>query len=119
MHADAKGNYLGVLAMRIDPSGDTDSAFVSQWPWYIGFNETKQLTNVRQNIDTAMTEVAHFDNFWTYMGGLTVPPCSEGIRFFMADKVLKVSNQQMQRIMGMSAYSTRIEQQIWLQGVNQ
>ncbi|KAK5054032.1 hypothetical protein LTR84_001994 [Exophiala bonariae] len=119
VHADADSNYVGVLAMRIDPSGDTDSAFVSQWPWYIGFNETRQLTNVQQDLDLALNEVDSFGNFWTYMGGLTVPPCSEGIRFFMADKVLKVSNKQMQRIMGMSAYSTRIEQHVWMQGVNE
>ncbi|KEF62042.1 uncharacterized protein A1O9_00014 [Exophiala aquamarina CBS 119918] len=119
VHADEQGNYVGVLAMRMDPSGDTESTFVSQWPWYIGFNETKQMTHVRQKLDQALTEVNHFDNFWTYMGGLTVPPCSEGIRFLVADKVLKVSNKQMQRILGMSAYSTRIEQVIWMQGVNQ
>ncbi|KIW16555.1 hypothetical protein PV08_03743 [Exophiala spinifera] len=119
VHADTDGNYAGVLAMRIDPSGDIDSPFVSQWPWTIGFNETRQLTNVQQDLDLALQEVVYFDNFWTYMGSLTVPPCKEGIRFFMAEQVLYVSNAQMQRILGMSAYSTRIEQPIWLQGVNE
>ncbi|KIW41536.1 uncharacterized protein PV06_07085 [Exophiala oligosperma] len=119
VHADAEGNYVGVLAMRINPSGNTDSKFVAQWPGFIGFNETRQLTNVRQDFDQAMSEVGHFENFWTYMGGLTVPPCKEGIRFFMAEQILNVSNTQMQSILGMSAYSTRIEQPIWLQGVNQ
>jgi len=119
VHADAEGNYVGVLAMRIDPSGDVDSPFVSQWPGTIGFNETRQLTNVQQDLGLALQEVLFFDNFWTYMGSLTVPPCKEGIRFFMAEQVLYVSNAQMQRILGMSAYSTRIEQRIWLQGVNQ
>lgn len=56
-----------------------------------------------------------FNEFWTYKGSLTSPPCTEGIRWFVARNVLFVSVEQMQAILAVSTYSARVEQEVWRQ----
>jgi carbonic anhydrase len=117
VHIFPHGTPAAVLAMRIDAAED-DSDFLDQFPSFIGIKDTTQLQNVQLNMNLALEGVDFFDQFWTYVGSLTVPPCTEGIRFFIARKVLTTSVAQMQQLLGMSAYSTRVEQKVWLQGVN-
>ena len=61
----------------------------------------------------ALKEVGNLKNFWTYKGSLTTPPCSEGLRWWVAGKVLEVSDAQMQALLGVSTYSARVEQMVW------
>lgn len=56
--------------------------------------------------------------FFPTTGSLTSPPCTEGIRFFVARNILFVGNQQMQDILGVSTYSARAEQEVWLHQIN-
>jgi carbonic anhydrase len=56
---------------------------------------------------------------WTFSAGsLTSPPCTEGIRFFVARNILFVGNAQMQDILNVSTYSARAEQEVWLHQIN-
>jgi carbonic anhydrase len=66
----------------------------------------------------ALKEVNMFNEFWTYEGSLTSPPCTEGIRWWVARNVLFVGVEQMQRILGVSTYSARVEQEVWMHGIN-
>ena len=52
------------------------------------------------------------------IGSLTSPPCTEGIRFFVARNILFVGNKQMQDILRVSTYSARAEQEVWLHQIN-
>jgi carbonic anhydrase len=52
------------------------------------------------------------------IGSLTSPPCTEGIRFFVARNILFVGNAQMQDILNVSTYSARAEQEVWLHQIN-
>lgn len=66
----------------------------------------------------AIREVNEFNEFWTYRGSLTSPPCKEGVRFFIARDILFVSPRQLQAILGVSTYSARAEQNVWLHDIN-
>ncbi|KAF2683826.1 carbonic anhydrase [Lentithecium fluviatile CBS 122367] len=118
VHVDASGHEAAVLAIRLDP-GNRDSSFFSLLPPMIGFNDVT--TQVQTNIDlNSLLEAVHmFDEFWTYRGSLTSPPCTEGIRWFMARQICYVGVGQMQGILGASTYSARAEQAVWQHRINE
>ncbi|KAK3052733.1 hypothetical protein LTR09_006216 [Extremus antarcticus] len=77
VHVDAQGHERAVLAMRMDPGLQTTSDFVDQFPSsFPNFNDTD--TQIADEIDLslALDEVLHFNEFWTYQGSLTSPPCT-------------------------------------------
>jgi carbonic anhydrase len=59
-----------------------------------------------------------FNDFWTYEGSMTSPPCREGIQWWGARNTLFVGVEQMQRILGVGTYSARVEQEVWMHGIN-
>ncbi|KAF1979994.1 carbonic anhydrase [Bimuria novae-zelandiae CBS 107.79] len=107
VHVDAAGAEHSVFAIRLDP-GNARSAFFDQLPAYFCFTDTRSQCSVALDIDALLTEAKHFNEFWTYRGSLTSPPCTEGIRFF-----------QMQGILGVSSFSARAEQEVWEHRINE
>lgn len=93
---DSAGHEAAVLALRLDP-GQTPSPFFSELPKpLLGFNETDQIMNQTLNPRLPLEAVDFFSEFWTYQGSLTSPPCTEGIRWFLARTILFISHEQMQ-----------------------
>jgi carbonic anhydrase len=118
VYGNASGANRAVFAMRIDP-GNTESDFFGQLPPMISFRDkSHDVPNTHLNLNFALDEVNRFSEFWTYRGSLTSPPCTEGIRFFVARNILFVSNEQMQAILEVSTYSARAEQEVWLHAIN-
>lgn len=117
VHGDATGAERAVIAFRIDP-GNTISPFFDQLPELIGFRDTATKVNATVNHMLALNEVNHFNEFWTYKGSLTSPPCTEGLRWFVARNVMFVSVEQMQAILGVSLYSARVVQEVWQHQIN-
>jgi carbonic anhydrase len=120
VHANAEGHEKAVLAFRIDP-GNSDAAFFSQLPTMMGFNETgtEYEHEATMDLSLALDSVLHFNEFWSYAGSLTSPPCREGIRWFVARQIMFVGVKQMQTILGASSYSARVEQQVWQHRINE
>ncbi|KAF5590956.1 carbonic anhydrase [Fusarium pseudocircinatum] len=104
VHVNAQGKERAVLAIRLDP-GNKANSFFGQLPKMIGFNETDVSEEATLNHRLLLESVDYFDEFWTYEGSLTSPPCTEGIRFFIARPILFTSVQQMRDILGASTYS--------------
>ena len=117
VHTDAKGNGRAVLAFRIDP-GNQASGFFDQLPELISFRDTKTRVNATVNHELALAEVNRFQEFWTYKGSLTSPPCTEGVRWYVARNILFLSVEQMQAVLGVSIYSARAEQEVWQHEIN-
>jgi carbonic anhydrase len=46
----------------------------------IGFNEMTVEEPVSIEFGSLLESVLYFNDFWTYHGSLTSPPCTEGIR---------------------------------------
>lgn len=126
VHADASGAEKAVVAIRIDP-GNIASPFFSQFE---GGASGAPAASLVPNFDSAETlpmgmdvaqalrEVNMFNEFWTYRGSLTSPPCTEGIRFFVARNVLFTSVDQMREVLRVSTYSARAEQEVWMHQIN-
>ncbi|TKA78315.1 hypothetical protein B0A49_02280 [Cryomyces minteri] len=117
VHVDAKGHERAVLAFRVDP-GNAESAFFGQLPGVIGFNETDVQEPIELDPSLALNEVNSFNEFWTYRGSLTSPPCTEGLRWYVARNILFTSVAQMQSLLRASTYSARAEQEVWLHQIN-
>ncbi|EXL93471.1 hypothetical protein ACKRZS_004203 [Fusarium odoratissimum] len=117
VHVNAQGKERAVLAIRLDP-GNKANSFFGQLPKMIGFNETDVSEEATLNHRLLLESVDYFDEFWTYEGSLTSPPCTEGIRFFIARPILFTSVQQMRAILGASTYSAREEQLVWRHRIN-
>lgn len=117
VHANEEGKEGAVLAIRLDP-GASPSSFFDQLPPMIGFNDTTQIMGAEINPRFALDGVNTFNEFWTYQGSLTSPPCREGIRWFVARSILFTSVNQMRQILGASTYSARAEQEVWLHQIN-
>ncbi|PVH74355.1 carbonic anhydrase [Cadophora sp. DSE1049] len=113
VHGDASGTPRGVVGLRINPSSKS-SPFVEQFISETPHHDSSDRTLVDElDMSLALKEVGSLKSFWTYKGSLTTPPCSEGLRWWVASKVLEVSDAQMQALLGVSVYSARVEQMVW------
>lgn len=76
------------------------------------------VTGVEMNMARILDGVFSFNEFWTYKGSLTSPPCTEGIRWFVSRATAFTSVDQMRAILGACTYSAREEQEVWLHEIN-
>ncbi|KAI4247188.1 MAG: hypothetical protein L6R40_001531 [Gallowayella cf. fulva] len=82
-------------------------------------NEKPQVVeDVQMDMALVLEGVYRFNEFWTYKGSLTSPPCMEGIRWFVARTIAFTSIDQMRAILGACTYSARAEQEVWLHEIN-
>lgn len=118
VHKSADDEYRAVLAVRLDPGRSTSGFFSSLPTPMISFDDATTMEDIALNHDRILREINGFEEHWAYKGSLTSPPCTEGIRWFVARNVLYVSVEQMQAILAVSAYSARAEQEVWLHEIN-
>ncbi|KAJ3528890.1 hypothetical protein NM208_g10002 [Fusarium decemcellulare] len=118
VHVNATGHERAVLAIRLDP-GNRDSDFLAQLPPMVGFNDTDVQEEATLNHNLALAHAQYFNEFWTYQGSLTSPPCAEGIRWFVARQIMFTGVKQMRDILGASTYSARAEQEVWQHRINE
>jgi carbonic anhydrase len=133
VHVNSAGDERAVLAVRIDPGIASYSPFIAQlplpssgensatpamstFPSFQQLDRNIPITNM--NMGLAMLEAGDFQEFWTYRGSLTSPPCREGVRFFVARQIMFVSNAQMQDVLRISRFSARDLQQVWMHQIN-
>jgi len=66
----------------------------------------------------ALKGVNIFNEFWTYEESLTSPTYTEEIRWWVARNTLFVGVEQVRGILGFSTYSARVEEEVWMHGIN-
>ncbi|ETI22947.1 hypothetical protein G647_04741 [Cladophialophora carrionii CBS 160.54] len=117
VHVTAEEHEAAVIGIRL-AVGQQESAFIKQLGPMIHYNDTAQLEGLEVDLRLAIDEVGGVEEFWTYKGSLTTPPCSEGLRWFLPKQELVVSEQQMVEILAASRFSHRVEQPVWLHDIN-
>lgn len=118
VYTNGQHEYKAVVGFLLD-AGIENSTFVGQFPHPLTrFNDTTTRTRATINLSFAFDEANNFRNFWTYVGSLTVPPCKEGIRWFVSRDAIYTSVEQMQAILAASTYSTRGVQMAWQHQIN-
>jgi len=123
VHANEEGEESAVIGIRLEVASreeNTPSRFISQLPegQFIHYNDTTQLEGVTINHQLAIEEVGRLERYWTYTGSLTTPPCHEGLRWFLPEQPLLVSDAQMVQLLAVSRFSHRVTQEIWLHDIN-
>ena len=92
--------------------------FFEQWLGKLPKMQDESVVEMEVDIATVLNDAGMLKNFWTYEGSLTSPPCTEGIRWFVASEVLRIDVAQMTKLLESSMYSARVVQGLWEQNVN-
>ena len=117
VHVTQEDEEAAVIGIRL-AVGENESEFIKQLGPMIHFNDTAQIEDLQVNMRLAIEEVGGVEEFWTYKGSLTTPPCSEGLRWFLPKQELIVSEGQMVEILAASRFSHRVPQEVWLHELN-
>ncbi len=92
VHKSADGK-LAVIAVRLsEERGDPNAVMASLWQ-----HLPKEAGKTEKDPD--MVNPGGFlpgdRGYWTYMGSLTVPPCTEGVRWFVYEQPVSISRTQV------------------------
>jgi carbonic anhydrase len=92
VHRSADGK-IAVIAVRLmEDRGEPNATLATLWehmPKSVGATDkVTALVNPGGLLPTDR-------GYWTYMGSLTAPPCSEGVRWFVFEQDLSISREQL------------------------
>jgi carbonic anhydrase len=104
LHKSADGK-MAVVAVRLNEDmGNPNAVLAALWPHL-------------PRTPGAVEKVSEFVNaggllpadrgYWTYMGSLTTPPCTEGVRWFVLEQPLSVSREQLRTFSALYKINTR------------
>ncbi|MFY9856227.1 MAG: carbonic anhydrase family protein [Terracidiphilus sp.] len=108
VHRSADGK-LAVVAVRlaVDP-GNPNAVLAALWPHLPKTAGTS--VKVTDMVDPAGLLPAD-RGYWTYMGSLTAPPCTEGVHWFVYEQELSVSREQLRAFAALYRMNTRAVQE--------
>lgn len=76
----------------------SDKFFDAMYPENVDHGMDEEITNVpiQEFLDSLS-----LNNFWTYKGSLTTPPCTEGVNWTVLQEVAPISPEHLQRMTGL------------------
>ena len=108
LHRSADGR-LAMLTVRLreDP-GNPNAVLAALWPH---LPKTAGSTAKVTEMVSAGGLLPADRGYWTYMGSLTTPPCTEGVRWFVFEQELSLSRDQLRTFAAMFRMNTRALQE--------
>ncbi|ORZ31208.1 alpha carbonic anhydrase [Catenaria anguillulae PL171] len=100
--ADKKVSVVGVMVEETPQDNPLWSAALSNLP-----AEPEAKVALNAVLDTSEFVNVTKSSVFTYMGSLTTPPCSEGVRWFIPATTVKMSIKQLDTFVSMIGYSAR------------
>ncbi|HEY3626767.1 MAG TPA: carbonic anhydrase family protein [Terracidiphilus sp.] len=92
VHKSAEGK-LAVVAVRLsEDRGDPNAALATLWQHLPA--EAGKTEKVSDMLNPGGLLPAD-RGYWTYMGSLTTPPCTEGVRWFVLEQPVSISRSQL------------------------
>ena len=107
LHRAADGK-LAVLAVRLRENLDAPNAVLAAlWPH---LPQTAGATERVTEMVSAGGLLPADRGYWTYMGSLPTPPCTEGVRWFVLEQELSLSRDQSRAFAALFRVNTRQSQ---------
>jgi len=92
VHKSADGK-LAVVAIRLSQdAGDPNATLAALWPHLPSTAGTTEKVSDMINPGGLLPADR---GYWTYMGSLTAPPCTEGVRWFIFEQPVSISRTQL------------------------
>ncbi len=103
-HQSADGR-LAVIAVRLsEERGDANATLAGLW------EHLPTSAGAREKVDTPINPGGMLPGdrgYWTYTGSLTVPPCTEGVRWFVFEQPISISLSQLRTFTGLFRLNSR------------
>lgn len=104
VHRSTDGK-TAVIAVRFSMDrGDPNAVLAALWPSLP--SKIGQKVKIADMIDAGGFLPAD-RGYWTYMGSLSKPPCTEGVRWFVFEDVLSISRSQLRAFTSVIPMNTR------------
>lgn len=91
VHDDGDGG-LAVVAVMLN-AGESSELMESLWEHIPPIGETQKLPEVMVDINDLLPQNS---SYFSYVGSLTTPPCSEGVMWYVLAEPMEVSEEQVE-----------------------
>lgn len=119
VHYTEDGTPRAVVGFHIDVKPSSQGMpFFSRVAEAPNFRDNQTVSGFECNLNQVIETASGLEDFFTYQGSLTTPPCSEGLRWFFARNVIYLNDDQMQDLLDRSTYSARPTNRVWKHNVN-
>jgi carbonic anhydrase len=109
LHQSADGHQI-ILAIRlIEDVSAPNAVLAALWPHLP--KKAGESEKVTDSVNPGGLLPAD-RGYWTYMGSLSTPPCTEGVRWFVFEQEVSLSRDQLRSFGNMFRINTRPQQEI-------
>jgi len=109
VHKGADGKFAILAVNLVEDRGAPNAVMATLWPHLpekVGGTE-----KVTEMVNPAGFVPAD-PGYWTYIGSLTAPPCTEGVHWFVFEQPLSVSREQLRKFAALYKVNSRPLQDI-------
>jgi len=104
VHRSADGKQAVVAIRMSEDRGDANAVLATLWP---RLPTTAGATQKVADMINPGGLLPADRGYWTYMGSLTVPPCTEGVRWFVFEQDVSVSRTQLRAFAALFKVNSR------------
>lgn len=83
------GAVLGIFFDRFE-GGEGENLFIKEFDPLWGYSDVNASLNMQ-----GFVQSLNLDDFWSYSGSLTTPPCTEGVKWSVLKQVQPISGTQL------------------------
>jgi len=116
VHESADGKFL-VLGIFLDKVENArNNHFLRQFWEYMPKSES----NITKNIQVRwnrLTDELNINEYWSYLGSLTVPPCTEGVQWVVLSNPIPISYTQWHQYTSINGFNSRLTQSLFSRDV--
>jgi len=100
-----KDGSMAVVTVRLrEDAGNPNAVLAALWPH---LPKTAGKTEKVTELVSAGGLLPADRGYWTFMGSLTAPPCTEGVRWFVFEQELSLSRDQLRAFIALFRMNTR------------
>ncbi len=99
------GGRMAVVAVRLaEDAGNPNATLAALWPH---LPKTPGASEKVADLVNPGGLLPADRGYWTYLGSLTTPPCTEGVRWFVFEQALSMSRDQLRAFAALFRMNTR------------